>query len=149
MTKSNKVVTDGSEVVLKYMLAISDGTIIEDTDEDGLLTFQIGDGTLIEGLEQVVRGMAKGERRHVRIDARDAFGYPSEENFHSIGRMDFNPDIPLAENQIIGFRTPSGEEIPGRVLEVHDDHVLIDFNHPLAGENLIFDVEVVDIDPVE
>jgi len=148
MTKSNKIVTTDSEVVIKYMLAISDGTIIEDTEEDGLLTFRIGDGTLIDGLEQVVRGMAKGERQHVQIDARDAFGYPTEENFHTLERSEFNTDIPLAANQIIGFRTPTGEEVPGRVLELHDDHVLIDFNHPLAGENLIFDVEVVDIDPV-
>lgn len=147
MIKSNKIVTNGSEVVIKYMLALSDGTIIEDTDEEGPLRFKIGDGTMIDGLELVIKGMHKGERQHLQIEARDAFGFPSEENYHSMARSEFKEDIPLAVNQIIGFRTPTGEEVPGRILEIHDDHVLVDFNHPLAGQDLIFDVEVVDIDP--
>jgi len=137
----------GCSVVIKYTLAIENGTVIESTDGTDPMRFTIGDGTLIDGLESVVSGMQPGERQCVSLDPREAFGFADETSVHVMPRADFPEDIQLEPGLIIGFTTPSGEEIPGKVMDVVDDEsVVIDFNHPLAGHTITFDVELISVD---
>jgi len=81
------------------------------------------------------------------ISPRDAFGYPDEENIHSMPRSDFDPSVKLEPGLIIEFTTPSGETTPGAITAVETDTVTVDFNHPLAGHNIRFEVEILDVKP--
>ena len=137
----------GSEVLMHFTLSLPDGTVADSTREGEPLRFVMGDGTLIEGLELVLYGLKKGDRQCLSIGPRDAFGFPDKENIHTMPRSEFPADIQLEAGLIIGFTTPSGEEVPGAIQEVKDDEVVVDFNHPLAGNEIIFDVEILELKP--
>lgn len=143
---SEAKITTGVSVLIQYTLALEDGTVIESTIDSDPLRFTMGDGALIEGLEAVLNGMVTGERQCVQLDPREAFGFADETNVHLMQRKQFPDDIDLEPGLIIGFTTPSGEEVPGKIMEIPDDElVVVDFNHPLAGHNVTFDVEVLEV----
>jgi FKBP-type peptidyl-prolyl cis-trans isomerase SlpA len=140
-----KVIRPQSRVVMHFSLTLEDGTIAESTFDSDPLEFVMGDGTLIEGLELALYGLKPGDRQRLTMQPQDAFGFRDPENIHIMPRSEFAADMELEPGLIIGFTTPSGEEIPGAVLEVQDDEVKVDFNHPLAGHELIFDVEILEV----
>lgn len=109
------------------------------------MQFIIGDGTMIEGLESVLFGLKSGDHKRLTIDPQQTFGDPVEENIHTLSRSEFSSEMDLAPGLIIGFTTPSDEEVPGTILEVLADEVVVDFNHPLAGHELVFEFEIIDV----
>lgn len=131
------------QVRIHFDLALENGTVVESTRDANPLTFVVGDGTLIEGLELVLYGMRVGDRQCVSLEPRDAFGYRDEGNVHTMPRREFGANEELSPGQIIGFTTPSGDEVPGTVQAILEDTVAVDFNHPLAGHQITFDVEVI------
>jgi len=137
----------GSEVLMHFSLSLADGTVADSTREGEPLRFVMGDGTLIEGLELVLYGLKKGDRQCLSIEPRDAFGFPDEDNIHTMPRSEFPADMQLEAGMIIGFSAPSGEEVPGAIQEIKDDEIVVDFNHPLAGHEVIFDVEILEVKP--
>lgn len=139
----------GSRVVMHYTLALTDGTIVETTRDGEPIDFHIGDGTLIEGLELAILGLQPGQTQSLRIDPREGFGYPDPASLHDIPRAEFDPGVDLAIGMIIGFSLPSGEEIPGTVIGLEGDLVRVDFNHPLAGREFVFDVEILAVEAAE
>lgn len=142
----SETIQAGSSVLINYTLAIEDGTVVESTEGTDPLRFLLGDGTLIEGLEAVLIGMKVGDRQCLQLEAVEAFGFADETNVHMLTRDKFPEDMPLEKDLIVGFTTPSGEEIPGRIMEMPDDNlVIVDFNHPLAGHAVTFDVEIMAI----
>ena len=126
---------------------MNDGTVADSSRDGEPLRFVMGDGTLIEGLELVLYGLKQGDRQCLSIEPRDAFGFPDEDNIHTMARSEFPNDMQLEAGQIIGFTTPSGEEVPGAIQEIKGDEVVVDFNHPLAGHEVIFDVEILEVKP--
>ena len=140
---SEQKISDGSEVTIRFRLSLEDGTVVEATEGDETLSFTLGDGTLIEGLEEVIKDLSVGERHTYLLGPDEAFGYPDEDNIHDMPRADFPDTVHLEEGQIIAFNTPSGDEVPGAILEIGADTVKVDFNHPLAGRNLAFDIELL------
>ncbi|MCK4742591.1 MAG: FKBP-type peptidyl-prolyl cis-trans isomerase [Sulfuriflexus sp.] len=142
----SETIQAGSSVLINYTLAIEDGTVVESTEGTDPLRFSLGDGTLIEGLEAVLLDMKVGDRQCLQLEAVEAFGFADETNVHMLTRDKFPEDMPLEKDLIVGFTTPSGEEVPGRIMEMPDDDlVVVDFNHPLAGHAVTFDVEVMAI----
>ncbi|MDR9436084.1 MAG: FKBP-type peptidyl-prolyl cis-trans isomerase [Thiohalophilus sp.] len=139
----------GSRVTMHFTLSLTDGTVADSTEEGEPMTFTMGDGTLIEGLEMVLYGLKVGSKQCLEIGPRDTFGFPDEENIHTLPRSEFAAELPLEEGIILGFSTPSGEEVPGTIHEVRDEEVVVDFNHPLAGRPVVFDVEILAIEPGE
>ncbi len=137
----------GSEVTMHFSLTLEDGTVADATVDGEPMTFTMGDGTMVEGLEMVLYGLKVGDKQSLSIDPRDTFGFPDEENIHTLPRSEFSDEMKIEEGMIIGFSTPSGEEIPGAILEIGDDEVKVDFNHPLAGHEVVFTVEILDIKP--
>ena len=137
----------GTEVTMHFTLSLPDGTVADTTRESEPLTFTMGDGTLIEGLELMLYGLKPGDTQCLSIDPRDAFGFPDEDNVHELERSEFSPEFDIKEGVIMEFSTPSGETLPGTIKEVTDDKVKVDFNHPLAGLEIVFDVEILDIKP--
>ena len=137
------------EVTMHFTLALEDGTIADATIDGEPMTFTIGDGTLIQGLEMVLYGLKLGDKQSLSIDPRDTFGFPEDENIHTLAKTEIPDALKIEEGMIIGFSTPSGDEIPGAIMEIKDDEVKVDFNHPLAGHEVVFSVEIVNIKSVQ
>lgn len=142
-----QLIEPGSEVVMHFTLTLKDGTVADTSREGDPLRFTMGDGSLIKGLELALYGLKEGDMQVLGIDPQNAFGFPDESNIHDMPRSDFPADMELEAGLIIEFSTPSGEAVPGAILEVGDTTVKVDFNHPLAGHEITFDVEIISIDP--
>lgn len=138
-----------SSVIMHLSLTLEDGTVAESTFGEEPLSFTMGDGTLVRGLELGLYGLRPGDTQRLELYPEQAFGLRNPDKIHSMPRADFDDEMVLEPGVIIGFETPDGEEIPGSVLSVSDESVEVDFNHPLAGHTVIFDVEIIDVIPAE
>lgn len=145
MAETQPVIGFNSTVVMHYTITLEDGTVADTTAGAEPLRFTMGDGSLIEGLELALFGLKAGDRQALRIGPADAFGFQDEENIHWMERAEFSADMALEPGMIVGFATPGGEEILGAILEVREDSVQVDFNHPLAGHEIGFEVEILEV----
>lgn len=139
----------GSQVTMYFTLTLADGTVADATENDEAFSFVMGDGALIEGLELMLYGLKVGDKQCLSIEPQDAFGFSDIENIHTLPSESFAGDLSTEPGTVIEFETPSGEKIPGTIEAVKDDEIVVDFNHPLAGHTIIFDVEILDIKPAE
>ena len=137
----------GSTVTLHLSLMLEDGTVAESTFDDEPLTFVMGDGTLVHGLELALYGLRSGDTQRLALYPDQAFGRHDPERIHRLPRAGFPADMELTPGSIIAFDTPEGEEIAGTVLSLDDRTVEVDLNHPLAGRRIVFDVEIIDVVP--
>ncbi len=137
----------GTVVTMHFKVTLKDGMVADASEAGQPMTFTMGDGSLISGLEMSITGLKVGDKQSVEIDPLNAFGYSDPDNIHHLPRNEFAEDLPVDPGTIISFSTPSGDEIPGMIKEVAEETVTVDFNHPLAGHDIIFDVDIVDIRP--
>lgn len=138
----------GSVVTMYFNLTIKDNGIVADCTNPGEpMTFTMGDGSLIHGLEMALTGMKVGDKQSVELDPLNAFGFSDPDNIYDMPREEFASDLPVDPGTILSFSTPSGDEIPGIIKEINGDLVKVDFNHPLAGQDILFEVEIVDLKP--
>jgi FKBP-type peptidyl-prolyl cis-trans isomerase SlpA len=137
----------GSTVTLHLSLMLEDGTVAESTFDDEPLTFTMGDGTLVHGLELALYGLRPGDRQRLALYPEQAFGEHDPQRIHRLPRSGFAVDIELVPGNLVVFDTPQGEEVAGTVLSLDEQTVEIDLNHPLAGRRIIFDVEIIDVVP--
>lgn len=139
------VVRSGAEVTLAYTLAMADSTEVDSASRDDPFIFRVGDGSLIAGLEHLLLGLAVGAKESFLVTAEDAFGVHDPELIHAMPRTEFDDFIELAPGMVFSFESPSGEQLPATVVEESGDGVMVDFNHPLAGRDLQFEVEVISV----
>ena len=137
----------GSRVTLHYMLSLADDTVVDSTREAEPITFQIGSGAMIEMLERQLFGLHTGEQRRFEISAAESQLPASDEAIQVMARSDFPVELAIESGQVLGFVMPSGEEVPGLIVSISDTEVIVDFSHPLAGRDLIFDVEILAVEP--
>lgn len=138
----------GSRVRLHFRLQLEDGTVVDDTFGGEPLSVTLGDGTLARGLEMALLGMKSGDRETVRVGPEmSGFGERSDEAVQRMPRGDFPPDMALETGMIVAFTTPGGDEVPGAVRKVDEASVTVDLNHPLAGHELTFQVEILAVEP--
>ncbi len=140
-----KRVQEGSTLDITFTLSLIDDTIVEQTEEDELFRFTLGDGQFISQLEGILIGLEEGTKGKFVLYPEDAFGEKDPNNIQTMRLADFPEDMPLNEGHVIGFNSPTGDEIPGTVFKVEGDEVLIDFNHPLSGETLIFEAMIKEV----
>ncbi len=126
-------------------LRLEDGTEVEDTFGGEPLRFVVGDGTLAPELERLILGLEEGSHRRLTLSPEHAFGSPDPGNVHLLPRTDFPSNMGLSRGMLIGFETPAGREIPGRIEALFADAVAVDFNHPLAGRRFTFEVQVLSV----
>ena len=140
-------INQNSKIEIHYKLSLEDGQLIEDIyDEPALLCF-IGDGTLCPGMEDALLDAKIGDTVQADITPETGYGYPDEENIHSVPLSDFDQDMDIEVGQVIAFDGPDDEqEITGTINEIKGDEVLVDFSHPLAGRHLKFKATVLNID---
>jgi FKBP-type peptidyl-prolyl cis-trans isomerase SlpA len=137
----------GSRITLHYELRLADETVVDSTRGDEPATFVIGSGELVEILERRLLGLTAGERRHFEISATESQMLVSAEAVQVLARSDFPTELALEPGQVFGFAMPTGEEVPGLIVSVTDTEIIVDFSHPLAGRDLIFEVEIIAVEP--
>jgi len=138
---------EGMEVTLHFTLKLEDGTVVDSTRDKQPATFQVGDGNLPPGFEAPLTGLTDGETGSYEISPEHAFGQHNPQNIQSLPRDSFDDTDELEEGLVMSFADPAGGELPGVIAEIGDKRVEVDFNHPLAGRTLTFDVEVIEVRP--
>ncbi|MDG2071500.1 MAG: peptidylprolyl isomerase [Pseudomonadales bacterium] len=132
----------GTKVEVRFSLKLTDGHVVDSTG-DNAASFVVGDGSLLPGFEQAMFGMVEGQASSFEIE--DGFGEHNEDNVQRMPRTQFASDMKLAEGLIVSFADQQKTELPGVVTNVSELIVEVDFNHPLAGKKLIFDVEIIGV----
>jgi peptidylprolyl isomerase len=135
----------GDTVAVHYTGKLDDGTVFDSSEGREPLQFSIGGGNLIPGFEQAVVGMAPGESKTATIAADEAYGPYYEEKVLVVDRQQMPDNIPMNVGLRLQIQQPSGPAIPVVVTDINDAQVTLDANHPLAGEDLIFEIQLVSI----
>lgn len=135
----------GDKVKVHYTGKLEDGTVFDSSEGRDPLEFAIGTGQLIPGFEQAVVGMAPGESKTATIPADQAYGSYYPEMVVVVDRQQIPTDIPVAVGQQLQIQQQGGEIIPVIVTDISDSQVTLDANHPLAGEDLTFEIRLMDI----
>lgn len=139
-------VQKGSKVKVHYTGTLSDGTVFDSSREREAMGFTVGEGRLLKGFEQGVVGMAVGNVRTVEIPAAEAYGERNEDIVRRLERSKFPPAINPEPGACLNLRQPDGGVLDVVVTEVNDEMVTLDANHPLAGQDLTFEIEVIEIE---
>ena len=142
MTETILKVADGVVVSLNYTLRLDNGQVIDSSDGGEALQFLQGQGQIILGLEQALYGMGVGEEKDVEVAPEDGYGETDPEAYQMVPHDLFPSDIELSEGMGLRMRDDAGQPLEAYVAEVTPDGVLLDFNHPLAGETLYFHVKI-------
>ena len=137
----------GTRVTLTFKLALPAGDVIDSTGDE-LATFEVGDGSLLPGFESVMYGMKAGDSAELPIAAEQGFGLPNDENVHMMKRALFEVSQDLVEGLVVSFGDGEGGERPGVVNRLFDDLVEVNFNHPLAGQDLVFSVQIKQVEQI-
>ncbi len=148
MTDRELPIGPGTRVTLHFALLKTSGEEIDSTFSRKPATFEVGDGNLLPGFEEAMFGLVAGETASLEVPPERAFGQRNPENIQRMGRHTFAPDMALEPGLVVSFSDAANTELPGVVVEFDDDEVVVDFNHPLAGEALRFDVSVIRVEPV-
>ncbi len=140
---SARAVAPGDTLELRYALRPRSGEdIVSNFDDPVPQTVTLGDGTLAPALEQWLLDLPVGERHVFLLDPWQAFGEAQPELIQTLPKSDLPADTPLEVDQLVEFAMPNGETLAGHVLEIGDDSVKVDFNHPLADLAIEFEVEI-------
>ncbi len=142
-------VDKGTRVTLNFALRFTDGEVIDTTFDKQPATLEIGDDNLPENFEAYLIGMKAGETATYDVPPEKAFGQHNPSNVQMFKRSDFSADMVLDPGVMISFADARQQELPGVVEHVEGDQVTIDFNHPLAGRTLVFEVEIIDVEPAQ
>ncbi|WP_158781881.1 FKBP-type peptidyl-prolyl cis-trans isomerase [Pantoea sp. BAV 3049] len=138
-----------SAVLVHFTLKLADGSTAESTRNNGKpALFSLGDGSLSEGLEAELLGLKVGEKKAFSLEPESAFGHTSPDLIQYFSRRDFTQAGEPEIGAIMLFSGMDSNEMPGVIREISGDSITVDFNHPLAGQIIHFDVEVLEIDPV-
>lgn len=136
----------GSRVELHFSVSLEDGKEIDNTrHREAPVSLVIGDGNLLEGFENALMGLRAGDRRTIFLTPDKAFGEWNPDNVHRMSTVQFSPRPEIG--QIMEFEDKAKSNLFGVVKAVDDDHVDIDFNHPLASKNITFEVEIFKVTP--
>ncbi|MBA2670869.1 MAG: peptidylprolyl isomerase [Gemmatimonadetes bacterium] len=136
----------GDRVKVHYTGRLDDGSVFDSSEGREPLEFEVGSGQVIPGFDDAVSGMTAGERKSVRIPCGEAYGEWREDLVLKVERSAFPPDIEPEVGQRLQMGQGSGQTAVVTVAEVADEDVKLDANHPLAGQDLIFDLELMAID---
>ncbi len=138
-------IKQGDTVRIHYTGTLLDGKVFDSSEGRDPLEFAVGSGQIIPGLDAALPGMEIGEKKRVEIDCVDAYGPINPGMRQQIPREGIPDDIPLEPGTQLQMQTPDGQALPVTVVEVDEATVTLDANHPLAGQDLVFEIEIVSI----
>lgn len=144
MAEQNAKVADDMVVSLDYTLRLDNGDVVDSSAGREPLQFVQGTGGIISGLEEALYGMGVGEEKEVVVQPDEGYGAVDNQAYQRVPRQMFPDDLDLEEGMGLRLRDQdTGQPVNAYVARLNDDEVLLDFNHPLAGETLHFDVKIV------
>ncbi len=135
----------GDQITLVYDGLLASGEIFESSSDTGPLDFILGDGSIMPAFEAAVLGMKAGEIKTIKVPPQGAYGERDEELVQTVPRTAINTQAALAPGMVIGMameRDGKSHQVPAMVTEVNGDQLTVDFNHPLAGQELIYRITV-------
>jgi FKBP-type peptidyl-prolyl cis-trans isomerase 2 len=135
----------GDFVKVHYTGSLSDGTQFDSSQGQEPLAFTLGEGNMIPGFEQAVMGMSQGDKKTITIPCGDAYGERNEDMKQVVPRSVIPDEIDLVEGMVLHAEGPDGQTVRFTVAGFDEQQVQIDGNHPLAGHDLTFDLELVEI----
>ena len=138
---------NGDKVKVHYHGKLRSGETFDSSEGREPLEFTVGSGQVIKGFDDGVTGMQVGDKKTVEINVEDAYGEKSEDMIIEFPKEQFPGAMSPEVGQQLMMSNGSGQSFPVTIMEVRDDSVLLDANHPLAGQDLIFDIELVEIVP--
>ena len=138
-------VKSGDVVRIHYTGKLADGTQFDSSAGREPLEFKVGSGQIIPGLDRQIQGMKQGESGTLSIPAAEAYGARDENQVQVVPRSALPPELDVQVGSNLQATTQDGNQISLTVVGVGDDEITVDANHPLAGHDLIFDIEVVEI----
>jgi FKBP-type peptidyl-prolyl cis-trans isomerase SlpA len=142
-------VSEGTRVYLNFSVSLEDGSEVDTNFGGEPVVFEVGDGSLLPGFERLMFGMSAGQRQLFTVAPEDGFGQPNDNNVQQLPRSQFDDDVELEIGLVYSFADASGGELPGMIIAFDEEEVTVDFNHPLAGRNILFDVLVHKVEPME
>lgn len=142
-------ISPNRKVTLHFSLALEDGSLIDSNFEKAPASLVVGDGNLLPGFEKHLLGLRAGDKQSFAISPADGFGAVNPNNVQTMKRSDFSADMQLQEGLIVSFADAQKAELPGVIARLEGDTVIVDFNHPLAGKNLLFIVEILAVNEAE
>ncbi len=149
MTAIDVPVSEGTRVYLNFSVSLEDGSEVDSNFGGDPVDFAIGDGSLLPGFERRLFGMSAGERQMFTVAPEDAFGQPNDNNLQYLPLDQFDDDVELEIGLVFSFADAAGGELPGMIISYDDKEVTVDFNHPLAGRTIMFDVLIHRVEPAE
>lgn len=139
-------VKKGDTVKVHYTGTLTDGSEFDSSyKRNEPIQFQSGSGQMIPGFDEAVIGMSIGEKKTINIPSAMAYGEQLTENFLEVSKESFPPEFTFVEGEMVQGKTETGQPLQATILEIKENSVILDFNHPLAGEDLNFDIELVSI----
>lgn len=141
------IVSAGDTLALRYALRANGVEVVSNFDEPAPDTLTLGDGTLAPALEFWLIGVAPGERHVFLLEPAQAFGERDAEKIRPVERRTLPPEFVIQPETMIEFELQDGSPLPGVIIEVTPEHAVVDFNHPLAGMKIEFEVEIEAILP--
>jgi peptidylprolyl isomerase len=143
--KKMSIASKGSQVKVHYTGRLTDGTVFDSSENREPLQFTLGDGNMIKGFDTAVQGMSIGEDKSVTISSVDAYGEKREDMMVDIPMEKIPEHIKPEVGMDLSLQGENGQPMPVKIVEVYEEKIKLDANHPLAGEDLIFDIKLVEI----
>jgi peptidylprolyl isomerase len=135
----------GDTVKIHYTGKLNDDTVFDSSVNREPLQFTVGEGKIISGVEQGVIGMNPGESKTVTISPDQAYGPHRADLVEEIERKQFPDHLQLAVGKMLQIRQPDGQTFQVKIVDINESKVILDANHPLAGKELVFDIQLLEI----
>jgi len=145
MTQATAQATPGDTVLFHYTGSLTDGTVFDSSSGREPLQVTLGSGQVISGVDDALVGMKPGQEKTVTLAADEAYGPRRPELLHEVERAAIPPEVDIAVGKQLEGRDTGGQRLRLTVVDVADDKVTLDANHPLAGQDLQFDLQLVEI----
>jgi peptidylprolyl isomerase len=138
-------VKDGDTVKVHYTGSLEDGSVFDSSENKEPLEFTLGTGQIIPGFEKAVEGMEKGDTTKVTIPSDEAYGEVREDLVIEVSKDNLPDDVAPEVGMQLQLNQPDGQAVPVRITDIKEKEVTLDANHPLAGKDLVFEIEVVEV----
>jgi FKBP-type peptidyl-prolyl cis-trans isomerase SlyD len=140
-----QMIRNGQKVSLEYTVFLEDGTQVDSNVGEDPLVFVLGSHQVFPALEQALLGLKIGDTKQITLKPEEAYGHVVNDAYREVP-LETIPAVYRKEGAVLGLQDPSGGVYPIRVHQIKGEKVVLDFNHPLAGRSLRFDVKVIHAD---
>ena len=142
---AERTVKEGDIACVHYTGKLESGEVFDSSKSRDPLEFAVGSGQLIKGFDRAVVGMKKGDKKNIHLEPAEAYGERDEKRMQNVPKNMLPKEPEPKEGMMLTIKTPTGQMFPAKIEKVEKETVVIDFNHPLAGKKLNFEIELVDI----